>query len=106
LLAQFHFTGDDVFKRVRDLSAGERIRLELARMAAAEANLLVLDEPTSHLDLPAIEQLESALQSYRGAIVAVSHDRAFLERVGFDTIYEVTGGQVRPSSVLAIAPGP
>lgn len=92
LLAQFHFTGDEVFKRQRDLSAGERIRLELARMAADGANLLVLDEPTSHLDLPAIEQLEAALQRYPGAIVAVSHDRAFLERVGFDRVYEANDG--------------
>ncbi len=95
LLAQFHFTGEDVFKRQRDLSAGERIRLELARMAASGANLLVLDEPTSHLDLPAIEQLESALQRYPGAILAVSHDRAFLDRVGFGQILETTGGRVR-----------
>jgi ATP-binding cassette subfamily F protein 3 len=102
LLAQFHFTGDDVFKRLHDLSAGERIRLELARMAADGANLLVLDEPTSHLDLPAIEQLESALQRYPGAIVAVSHDRAFLERVGFDRIYETREGGLHPAGDLAV----
>ncbi|HET9659942.1 MAG TPA: ABC-F family ATP-binding cassette domain-containing protein [Thermomicrobiales bacterium] len=108
LLAQFHFAGDEVFKLLRDLSAGERIRLELARMAADGANLLVLDEPTSHLDLPAIEQLESALQRYPGAIVAVSHDRAFLERVGFEQIYETVDGSIRIASRLqtTVAGGP
>jgi ATP-binding cassette subfamily F protein 3 len=100
LLAQFHFLGDDVFKRQRDLSAGERIRLELARMTAGGANLLVLDEPTSHLDLPAIEQLEAALQRYPGAIVAVSHDRAFLERVEFAQFYETNGGSLTVASRL------
>jgi len=98
LLAQFHFAGDDVFKRLRDLSAGERIRLELARMAASGANLLILDEPTSHLDLPAIEQLEAALQVYQGAILAVSHDRAFLGRVGFDRIFETREGRLQIAS--------
>ncbi len=106
LLAQFHFTGDEVFKRLRDLSAGERIRLELTRMAAGGANLLVLDEPTSHLDLPAIEQLELALQRYPGAIVAVSHDRAFLDRVGFERVYETRGGSLRiASQVQSIGTG-
>ncbi|MEZ4666021.1 MAG: ABC-F family ATP-binding cassette domain-containing protein [Thermomicrobiales bacterium] len=98
LLAQFHFAGDDVFKPVGELSAGERIRLELARMASAGANVLVLDEPTSHLDLPAIEQLESALRRYPGTIVAVSHDRAFLDRVGFDTFYETRDGRLQETS--------
>ena len=100
LLAQFHFTGDAVFKRLRDLSAGERIRLELARMAADGANVLVLDEPTSHLDLPAIEQLESALQRYPGAIVAVSHDRDFLDRVGFEQIYETRDRRLQIAGAL------
>lgn len=103
LLAQFHFTGDEVFKRLSDLSAGERIRLELARMAASGANLLILDEPTSHLDLPAIEQLESALRVYQGAIVAISHDRAFLDRVGFDLVYETREGHLQVTSALALA---
>ncbi|MCO5221983.1 MAG: ATP-binding cassette domain-containing protein [Thermomicrobiales bacterium] len=94
LLAQFHFTGDAVFKRLRDLSAGERIRFELARMTAEGANLLMFDEPTSHLDLPAIEQLETALQTYDGAIIVVSHDRAFLDRVGFDRIYATRDGRL------------
>jgi ATP-binding cassette subfamily F protein 3 len=102
LLAQFHFAGDVVFKRIRDLSAGERIRLELTRMAAAGANLLILDEPTSHLDLPAIEQLEAVLKVYQGAIVAVSHDRAFLERVGFDRIYETREGRLQIASALPV----
>lgn len=101
LLAQFHFAGDAVFKRMRDLSAGERIRLELARASASGANVLLLDEPTSHLDLPAIEQLELALKGYPGAILAVSHDRAFLEHVGFDRIYETCAGRLLVASASA-----
>jgi ATPase subunit of ABC transporter with duplicated ATPase domains len=69
-------------------------------MTAGGANLLVLDEPTSHLDLPAIEQLEAALQRYPGAIVAVSHDRAFLERVEFAQFYETNGGSLTVASRL------
>ena len=63
------------------LSPGERTRAALAAFAARGVNLLVLDEPTNHLDLPAIEQLEQALERYAGALVLVSHDRRFLERV-------------------------
>ncbi len=105
VLAQFHFAGDEVFKQLGDLSAGERIRLELARMAASGANLLVLDEPTSHLDLPAIEQLELALKHYPGAILAVSHDRAFLERVGFDRLLETRDGRLHLANASVLANG-
>jgi ATPase subunit of ABC transporter with duplicated ATPase domains len=67
---------------------GERTRL-MASFQAREVNVLVLDEPTNHLDVPAIEQLESALAAYTGTIVVVSHDRAFLDRIGIDRLLEL-----------------
>ena len=81
LLARFLFRGDDVFRSVGVLSGGERSRLALARLSAREANLLVLDEPTNHLDLAAREQLERVLEGYEGTIVAVSHDRYFIDKL-------------------------
>ncbi|HEV2010928.1 MAG TPA: ABC-F family ATP-binding cassette domain-containing protein [Candidatus Limnocylindria bacterium] len=81
LLARFLFRGDDVFRSVGVLSGGERSRLALARLSAREANLLVLDEPTNHLDLVAREQLERVLEGYEGTIVAVSHDRYFIDKL-------------------------
>jgi ATP-binding cassette, subfamily F, member 3 len=80
-LARFLFRGDDVFKSVGVLSGGERARLALARLAARHANLLVLDEPTNHLDLLAREQLESVLQDFDGALLFVSHDRYFIDKL-------------------------
>ena len=75
LLARYLFRGHDVFKKVRDLSGGERGRLALAMLAAQQANLLLLDEPTNHLDIPTQEVLQAALNSYEGTILLVSHDR-------------------------------
>ncbi len=77
------------------LSPGERARTAIAAMVAAKAELLLLDEPTNHLDFPSLEVLESALREYPGAIVAVSHDRAFLEAIGTDRRLEVRDGEVR-----------
>ncbi len=80
-LARFLFVGEDVFKRVADLSGGEKGRLALAKLIFSHKNVLVLDEPTNHLDIPSREALESALQSYEGTILTVSHDRFFLDQV-------------------------
>jgi len=79
-LGVFLFVKDDVFKKVADLSGGERNRLALCKLVLSEPEVLILDEPTNHLDIPSIEALENALQDYTGTIIIVSHDRFFLDR--------------------------
>src|SRR6266403_5003717 len=80
-LAKFLFTGDDVYKKVIDLSGGEKGRLALAKLIYSSVNVLVLDEPTNHLDIPSRESLEEALDAYSGTIITISHDRYFLDRI-------------------------
>ncbi|MGD9682023.1 MAG: ATP-binding cassette domain-containing protein [Candidatus Obscuribacterales bacterium] len=81
LLGRFLFSGDTVYKRVRDLSGGEKARLALAKLLTRQVNFLILDEPTNHLDIPAKETLEDAIRSFDGAVVVVSHDRYFISQI-------------------------
>jgi ATP-binding cassette subfamily F protein 3 len=93
LLGSFLFSGDDVFKLCRVLSGGERQRVALARILLAPANLLLLDEPTHHLDLAGKEVLEDALDQYPGAVVVVTHDRSLMARLA-TRVLEVNEGHV------------
>ena len=89
-LAAFLFTGDDVFKRIGDLSGGERGRVSLAKLMLSEANFLILDEPTNHLDITSKEILENALSHYGGTVLYVSHDRYFINKTA-TRILDLTG---------------
>lgn len=88
-LAAFMFTGEDVFKRVSDLSGGEKGRLSLAKLMLSEANLIILDEPTNHLDMASKEILENAINNYTGTVLYVSHDRYFINQTA-NRILELT----------------
>ncbi len=90
VLAAFLFTGDDVFKRIQDLSGGERGRVSLAKLMLGNANFLILDEPTNHLDITSKEILEDALNQYTGTVLYVSHDRYFINKTA-TRILELTG---------------
>lgn len=92
VLATFLFTGEDVFKRISDLSGGERGRVSLAKLVLSNANFLILDEPTNHLDIMSKEILEDALNGYEGTILYVSHDRYFINRTAH-RILDLTEGQ-------------
>ena len=93
VLAAFLFTNDDVFKRIADLSGGERGRVSLAKLMLSDANFLILDEPTNHLDITSKEILESALNQYTGTVFFVSHDRYFINQTA-TRILELTGETV------------
>ena len=82
ILGAYGFTGDDAFKKVSVLSGGERARLSIAKLVLGKMSLLILDEPTNHLDIPSKEAFETALSDYEGTILAVSHDRYFINRLG------------------------
>ena len=92
-LASFLFTGDDVFKRIAELSGGERGRVSLAKLMLSEANFLILDEPTNHLDIVSKEILEQALNRYTGTVLYVSHDRYFINATA-TRILDLTGGEL------------
>lgn len=90
VLAAFLFTGDEVFKRISELSGGERGRVSLAKLMLSEANFLILDEPTNHLDITSKEILEQALNRYAGTVFFVSHDRYFINKAA-TRILDLTG---------------
>lgn len=90
-LAAFLFTGEDVFKRIKDLSGGERGRVSLAKLMLSESNFLILDEPTNHLDITSKEILEDAINAYEGTVLYVSHDRYFINRTA-SRILELSEG--------------
>ena len=94
ILGAFLFRGEDIEKKVKVLSGGERSRLAMARMMLEPHNLLILDEPTNHMDMRSKDILKTALQKFDGTVVVVSHDREFLDGI-VDKVYEFRDGGVR-----------
>lgn len=94
VLAAFLFTEDDVFKKVKNLSGGEKGRVSLAKLMLSKGNFLILDEPTNHLDITSKEILEDAINAYEGTVLYVSHDRYFINRTA-DRIIELSGDSVK-----------
>ena len=95
LMGAFLFRGDDVFKKVKVLSGGEKSRLALIKLLLAPPNLLLLDEPTTHLDIPSIDAFIQALKNYTGTIVFVSHDVHFIRAIAQNTI-QIEAGRITP----------
>jgi len=81
ILGSFLFSGDDVFKKINNLSGGEKARVALAKALISKANFLVMDEPTNHLDIASVDILSEALQKYQGSLIMVSHDRQFIDAI-------------------------
>jgi len=92
-LAAFLFTGDDVFKQIKDISGGERGRVSLAKLMLSESNFLILDEPTNHLDIMSKEILENSIANYTGTVLYVSHDRYFINKTA-TKILDLTSGKL------------
>jgi ATP-binding cassette subfamily F protein 3 len=93
-LSLYLFKGDDVFTPVGSLSYGERARLSLALLVGSGCNLLLLDEPVNHLDIPARTRFEQALSNFRGTVLAVAHDRYFIQAIATH-VWQVAGGTIR-----------
>jgi len=94
ILGCFLFTGDDVFKKIRVLSGGEKSRVALAKSLTTDSNFLILDEPTNHLDIQSVNILIQALQQFEGTFIAVSHDRYFLDNVA-NKIWFIEGEKIK-----------
>ena len=94
LLGCFLFSGDDVFKKIKILSGGEKARVALAKVIAAKGNFLLLDEPTNHLDMQSVEMLIDALNKYKGTLIIVSHDRYFISRTA-NKIWNIEDGEIK-----------
>jgi ATPase subunit of ABC transporter with duplicated ATPase domains len=95
-LAKYMFFGKAAYRRVRQLSGGERVRLKLAMLLYEETNVLILDEPTNHLDIESIEALENALEDFKGTLLFISHDRFFINKVS-SRIISFEGAGIRSS---------
>jgi ATP-binding cassette subfamily F protein 3 len=94
LLGCFLFSGDDVFKRIKVLSGGEKARVALSKVIAAKGNFLLLDEPTNHLDMQSVEMLIEALNKYKGTLIIVSHDRYFISKTA-NKIWNIENGELK-----------
>jgi ATP-binding cassette subfamily F protein 3 len=94
ILGCFLFSGDDVFKKIKVLSGGEKARVALAKTIVAKGNFLMLDEPTNHLDMQSVEMLIDALNKYQGTLVIVSHDRYFISKTA-NKIWEIEEGEIK-----------
>jgi ATP-binding cassette subfamily F protein 3 len=94
LLGCFLFSGDDVFKRIKVLSGGEKARVALSKVIAAKGNFLLLDEPTNHLDMQSVEMLIEALNKYKGTLIIVSHDRYFISKTA-NKIWNIENGEIK-----------
>lgn len=94
MLGCFLFSGDDVFKKIKVLSGGEKARVALAKTIAAKGNFLMLDEPTNHLDMQSVDMLIDALNKYQGTLVLVSHDRYFISKTA-NKIWEIEDGIIK-----------
>jgi ATP-binding cassette subfamily F protein 3 len=93
LLGRFLFTAEDAKKRIRNLSGGEKARVQMAKLMLQGANLLMLDEPTNHLDIQSAEVLEETLETYNGSLLMISHDRYFLDNIA-TRIVELEDGKL------------
>jgi len=94
ILGCFLFRNEDVFKKIGDLSGGEKSRVALAKIIVKPSNLLLMDEPTNHLDISSMEVLENALEEYDGTLLFISHDRYFIDRLG-TRIFEIENEELR-----------
>ena len=99
-LHKFQFYGENIFKKVKKISGGEKVRLMLFTLIQDNCNFIILDEPTNHIDIPTKETLESALINYEGTILFVSHDRYFINKLANKVLYIL--GRKRPAFAYGI----